>query len=82
MSKQGIIVSRRYVAKVMKALSLKSKYTVKRYKNHSKEVNSVAIANVLQRNFTVGVKANVIVADDNVFLLMHIGTTTIDCIHH
>ena len=63
MSNQGIIVSRRYVAKVMKALSLKSKYSVKRYKNRSKEVNSVAIANVLQRNFTVGVKANVIVAD-------------------
>ena len=63
LSNQGIIVSRRYVAKVMKALSLKSKYTVKRYKNRSKEVNSVAIANVLQRNFTVGVKANVIVAD-------------------
>ena len=63
LSNQGIIVSRRYVAKVMKALSLKSKYTVKRYKNHSKDVNSVAIVNVLQRNFTVGVKANVIVAD-------------------
>ena len=42
---------------------MKAEYTVKRYKNRSKEVNSVAIANVLQRNFTVGVKANVIVAD-------------------
>ena len=47
----------------MRALLLKAKYIVKRYKNHSKEVNLVAIANVLQRNFTVGVKANVIVAD-------------------
>ena len=36
---------------------------MKRYKNRSKEVNSIVIANVLQRNFTVGVKANVIVAD-------------------
>ena len=64
MSNQGIIISRRYVAKVMKALSLKLKYSVKRrYKKHPKEVNSVAIANVLQRNFTVGEKANIIVAD-------------------
>ena len=47
----------------MSTLSFKSKFTVKRYKNRSKEVNSVAIANVSQRNFTVGVKANVIVAD-------------------
>ena len=30
LSNQGIIVSRRYVAKVMKTLSLKSKYTAKR----------------------------------------------------
>lgn len=63
LSNQGIIVSRRYVARVMKSLSLKSKYTVKRYKNSSKEVNSVVVKNVLQRNFTVGIKASVIVAD-------------------
>ena len=63
MSNQGIIVSRCDVAKVMKALSLKSKYTLKWYKNRSKEVNSVAIAKVLQRNFTVDVKANNIVTD-------------------
>ncbi|PXZ06272.1 hypothetical protein DKK70_09775 [Gilliamella apicola] len=35
LSNQGIIVSRRDVANVMKALSLKSGYTAKRYKNSS-----------------------------------------------
>ncbi|WP_392559892.1 IS3 family transposase [Orbus mooreae] len=60
---EGISVSRRYVAKVMKSLSLKSKYTQKCYKNNNKNVNSVTINNVLQRNFTVGMKATVIVAD-------------------
>ncbi|WP_181415291.1 IS3 family transposase [Gilliamella apicola] len=57
LSNQGIIVSRRYVAKVMKALSLKSKYTVKRYKNHSKEVNSVLIANHITAKFYSGHKS-------------------------
>ncbi|WP_181415979.1 IS3 family transposase [Gilliamella apicola] len=44
LSNQSIILSRCYVAKVMKVLSLRAKHTVKRYKNIFIEVNSFAIA--------------------------------------
>jgi len=63
LQKDGIRVSRRYVARVMKSLLLSSKYTIKRYKRHQAEVNEKAIANHLQRQFDVGDKQQVIVAD-------------------
>ncbi|WP_392551740.1 IS3 family transposase [Orbus wheelerorum] len=43
---EGIHVSRRYIARVMKSLLLTSKYTIKRYKTHNEEVNGAIIYNV------------------------------------
>jgi putative transposase len=59
----GIYVSRRYIARVMKSLSLTSKYTVKRYRARQTASNSAAIANQLQRQFDVGTERQIIVAD-------------------
>ncbi|WP_392562163.1 IS3 family transposase [Orbus sturtevantii] len=63
LQEDGIHVSRRYIARVMKWLLLTSKYTVKRYKAHYKEVNEATTANHLQREFDAGDKRQVIVAD-------------------
>jgi hypothetical protein len=52
----GISVFRRYIARVMKSLSLISKYTIKRYRGHQTASNSAVTANHLQRQFDVGTK--------------------------
>ncbi|KES12341.1 hypothetical protein SASC598P14_002540, partial [Snodgrassella alvi SCGC AB-598-P14] len=62
LQKENIWVSRRYIARVMKALLLVSKYTVKRYQSHTTEVNETAIENHLQRQFDVGDKKQIVVA--------------------
>ncbi|WP_144366101.1 IS3 family transposase, partial [Snodgrassella communis] len=59
----GISVSRRYIARVMKSLSLVSKYTIKRYRGYQTASNSAATANRLQRQFDVGTKQQIVVAD-------------------
>ncbi|WP_239363470.1 IS3 family transposase [Snodgrassella communis] len=59
----GISVSRRYIARVMKSLSLVSKYTIKRYRGYQTASNSAFTANYLQRQFDVGTKQQIIVAD-------------------
>ncbi len=59
----GISVSRRYIARVMKSLSLVSKYTIKRYRGYQTANNSAVTANHLQRQFDVGSKQQIIVAD-------------------
>ncbi|WP_143557934.1 IS3 family transposase, partial [Snodgrassella communis] len=41
----GISVSRRYIARVMKSLSLVSKYTIKRYRGYQTASNSSVTAN-------------------------------------
>lgn len=63
LQKDGIDVSRRYIARVMKSLLLVSKYTVKCYKMPSTSVNEAETANHLQRQFDVGDKKQIIVAD-------------------
>ncbi|WP_255307069.1 IS3 family transposase [Gilliamella sp. Gris3-2] len=63
LQKENIWVSRRYIARVMKALLLVSKYTVKRYQSHTTEVNETATENHLQRQFDVGDKKQIVVAD-------------------
>ncbi|WP_176701368.1 IS3 family transposase, partial [Gilliamella sp. Choc5-1] len=63
LQKENIWVSRRYIARVMKALLLVSKYTVKRYQSHNTEVNETATENHLQRQFDVGDKKQIVVAD-------------------
>ena len=45
----GISVSRRDIARVMKSLSLVSKYTIKRYRGYQTASNSSVTANHLQR---------------------------------
>ena len=52
----GIHVSGRYIARVMKSLSLVSKYTIKRYRGYQIASNSAVTANHLQRQFDVGTK--------------------------
>ena len=52
----GIRVSRRDIARVMKSLSLASKYTIKRYRGYQTASNSAVTANHLQRQFDVGSK--------------------------
>ncbi|WMY91272.1 IS3 family transposase [Snodgrassella communis] len=52
----GISVSGRYIARVMKSLSLVSKYTIKRYRGYQTASNSAVTANHLQRQFDVGTK--------------------------
>ncbi|WP_239349237.1 IS3 family transposase [Snodgrassella communis] len=59
----SISVSGRYIARVMKSLSLVSKYTIKRYRGYQTANNSAVTANHLQRQFDVGTKQQIIVAD-------------------
>ncbi|WP_180296860.1 hypothetical protein [Snodgrassella communis] len=59
----GISVSRRDLTRVIKSLALISKYTTKRYQEHQTASNSAAIANRLQRQFDVGTKQQIVVAD-------------------
>ena len=59
----GIRVSRRDIARVMKSLSLVSKYTIKRYRGYQTASNSAVTANHLHRQFDVGSKQQIIVAD-------------------
>ena len=56
LQKENIWVSRRYIARLMKASLLVSKYTVKRYQSHNTAVNETATENHLQGQFDVGVK--------------------------
>lgn len=60
LQKDGIRVSRRYIARVMKSLLLVSKYTVKRYKTDHTGVNETETANHLQRQFHVGDKSRLL----------------------
>ncbi|MWN91145.1 IS3 family transposase [Gilliamella sp. Pra-s65] len=55
----GIRVSRRYIARVMKSLSLVSKYTIKHYREYQTASNSAVTANHLQRQFDVGSKQQI-----------------------
>ncbi|MCO6514634.1 MAG: hypothetical protein J6586_12545 [Snodgrassella sp.] len=47
----------------MKSLSLISKYTIKRYREYQTASNSAATANYLPRQFDVGSKQQIIMAD-------------------
>jgi transposase InsO family protein len=51
LKKQGFIVSRRKIGKIMKAQGLVSKYTVAQYKPHVDKCNESKIANELNREF-------------------------------
>ncbi|MCO6504955.1 MAG: hypothetical protein J6568_06015 [Snodgrassella sp.] len=47
----------------MRSLTLISKYTIKRYRGYQTASNSAVTANHLQRQFNVGSKQQIIVAD-------------------
>jgi len=51
LKRQGIIISTRRICRIMKHLGLKSAYTMRKYKNHSKKVNEASTPNLLNRNF-------------------------------
>ncbi len=59
----GYIVSRQKVREIMKSYNLVSTYTAKKYKNYKSKCNDEKVNNVLNREFSVGKKRNVIVSD-------------------
>lgn len=60
---QGMTISRRRLARIMKTYQLVSNYTKQSYKHHSKGTNHSPIKNELNRQFTQEVSLNVIVTD-------------------
>jgi len=63
--KQGIIMSRRRIRKIMMKHGLVSTYQVKRYKNHTTKSNQALIKNELDRDFNNKERHQVIVSDLN-----------------
>ena len=63
LEKQGFIVSRRRIGRVMKALDLTSNYTVAYYRPQKKSSNEAIIANVLNREFRQDQQLRVLVSD-------------------
>lgn len=61
--KQGFIISRRRIARIMKTLGLVSKYTLANFKIYKDKSNDSSVTNELQRKFTPGTNRNVLVAD-------------------
>jgi len=48
---KGIILSRRKICRIMKARGLESAYTRRKFRSRSKEINSSAVPNLLNRRF-------------------------------
>src|SRR5699024_3293398 len=61
--KQGLIVSRRRIGRIMKQSNLVSTYTVEKYKPSPSKSNERLITNGLDRNFNRAQKIEVIVND-------------------
>ncbi|SNT32462.1 Transposase InsO and inactivated derivatives [Anaerovirgula multivorans] len=63
LKKQGFVVSRRKIGKIMKVQGLVSKYTVAQYKPHIDKCNESKIANELNREFNSQTPYAVVVSD-------------------
>lgn len=63
LSKQGWLVSRRRIGRIMKAEGLVSNYTVAQFKPHIDKCNESKIANKLERKFNDQPQYNVVVSD-------------------
>lgn len=63
LEKQGLMVSRRRIGRMMKELGLVSNYTVAYYKPQKKHSNEAKIANVLNREFQQEKEFSVLVSD-------------------
>ncbi|MDH6604364.1 putative transposase [Bacilli bacterium PM5-9] len=63
LAKQGIVLSRRRIARIMKYNGLVSAYTVKKYRSHKTKVNEANIENKVNREFNNRVIKEVIVSD-------------------
>lgn len=63
LSKEGYVLSRRRIARIMKQRGLVSVYTSKKYKNHKSSVNEANIANIIDRQFDDRQINEVIVSD-------------------
>lgn len=60
---EGLSCSRRYISRVMRSLSLVSKYQVKQYKARQSNVNNRTVKNMLNREFSTGISKTVLVPD-------------------
>ena len=63
LAKDGIIVSRRRIGRIMKAEGLVSTYTVAQFKPHVAKCNEDKIENVVDRKFDNQPQHNVVVSD-------------------
>lgn len=63
LKKQGLIVSRRKIGRIMKRLGLISNYTVAQFKPHRSTCNEAPIQNKLQRQFQQEQELAVVVSD-------------------
>lgn len=63
LAKDGIIVSRRHIGRIMKEEGLVSNYTVAQHKPHVTKCNEDKIANVVDRKFNDQPQHNVVVSD-------------------
>lgn len=63
LKKQGKIVSRRRIGRIMNEQGLVSSYTVAQFKPHAKMCNESALANELDREFKQDEQLKVIVSD-------------------
>ena len=63
LAKEGKIVSRRRIGRIMKQEGLVSNYTIAQFKPHVPKCNEDAIENILDRNFDNQPKHQVVVSD-------------------
>lgn len=63
LEKQGIHISRRRIARIMKFNGLVSAYTIQKYKPHKTKVNESKQINIVNRQFNNRNKSEVIVSD-------------------
>lgn len=61
--KQGIIVSRRRIGRIMTKNGWGSKYTCKKYRPHAEKSNESSVGNELNREFDIGQERKVLVTD-------------------
>lgn len=60
---EPIIISRRKISRIMKKYGLISNYTLKHYKDHSKNCNEDTVENIVNRNFDGRAEMEVAVSD-------------------